>query len=123
MGGWNDHTLGPGNSVHYYESVVTKLGARKIQDSVRLAMVSGMDHCLGDAYGPNAQFPTIYAVNFDPIGALKQWKATGKAPDQIIVTTKGQTERKRLVCAYPKVSRYKGTGSTDDPADFSCKAP
>jgi feruloyl esterase len=123
MGGWNDHTLGPGNNVHYYESVVAKLGARKTQDSVRLFMVPGMDHCLGDAYGPNAQFPTVYAVDFDPIGALKQWKATGKAPDQIIVTTKAQSERKRLVCAYPNVSQYKGTGSTDDPANFSCKKP
>jgi Tannase and feruloyl esterase len=122
MGGWNDHTLGPGNNVHYYESVVAKLGARKVRDSVRLFMVPGMDHCLGDAYGPTAQYPTIYAVDFDPIGLLKQWKTTGKAPDQIVVTTKGTEERKRLVCAYPRVSSYKGTGNTSDPANFVCKA-
>jgi feruloyl esterase len=123
MGGWNDHTLGPGNNVHYYESVVAKLGAGKVRDSVRLFMVPGMDHCLGDAYGPNAQYPTDYAVSFDAIAFLKQWKSTGKAPEQIVVTTKGKEERKRLVCAYPKVSSYKGSGGTDDPANFSCKAP
>jgi feruloyl esterase len=123
MGGWNDHTLGPGNNVHYYESVVAKLGGRTVKDSVRLFMVPGMDHCLGDSYGPDAQYPTNYSVNFDPVGLLKQWKTTGQAPDHIVVTTKGKEERKRLVCAYPRVAGYKGTGSTDDPANFSCKMP
>ena len=124
MGGWNDHTLGPGNNVHYYETVVAKLGARKVRNSVRLFMVPGMDHCFGDTYGPTAQYPTIYSVFFDPIDSLKRWKTTGKAPDQIIVTTRaGQEERKRLVCAYPRLASYKGTGATDDPANFTCRTP
>jgi feruloyl esterase len=123
MGGWNDHTLGPGNNVHYYEAVAAKLGARRVRGAVRLFMVPGMDHCLGDGYGPNARFPTDYSVEFDPIAAMKQWKATGQAPDQIIVTTKGNEERKRLVCAHPNVSQYKGTGSTTDPVNFFCRKP
>ena len=49
VGGWNDHTLGPGNNVDYYDSIVKKLGPEKIKDSVRLFMVPGMDHCFGDA--------------------------------------------------------------------------
>src|SRR5260370_28493417 len=57
MGGWNDHTLGPGNSVHYYQSVVAKLGVRNVRDAVRLFIVPRMDHCLGDAYGQTPQFP------------------------------------------------------------------
>jgi len=123
MGGWNDHTLGPGNNVHYYQTVLAKLGERRAGNAVRLFMVPGMDHCLGEGYGPNVQFPTEYSVAFDPIAAMKQWKATGRAPNQIIVTTKGKEERKRLVCAYPNVSQYKGTGSTSDPANFFCKRP
>jgi feruloyl esterase len=123
MGGWNDHTLGPGNNVHYYQTVLATLGERRAGNAVRLFMVPGMDHCLGEGYGPNAQFPTEYSVAFDPIAAMKQWKATGRAPNQIIVTTKGKEERKRLVCAYPNVSQYKGIGSTSDPANFFCKRP
>src|SRR5262249_31097740 len=115
--------LGPGNNVHYYESIAAKLGASKIRDSVRLFMVPGMDHCLGDAYGPAAQYPTIYSVNFDPVGFLKEWKTTGKAPEQIVVTTKGAEDGKRLVCAYPRTAMYKGTGSVTDPTSFTCKAP
>jgi hypothetical protein len=124
MGGWNDHTLGPGNNAHFYETIVATLGEKKIKDSVRLFMVPGMDHCLGDAYGPKAEWPTVYSVDFDPIAAMKQWKATGKAPDTIIVTTKGEAaERKRLVCAYPRISSYRGRGDIDDPASFVCRNP
>jgi feruloyl esterase len=123
MGGWNDHTLGPGNNVHYHESVVEAVGERAAQDSVRLFMVPGMDHCLGNGYGPGAQYPTIYSVDFDAVTFLKQWKATGKAPDRIVVTTTGQQRRKRLVCAYPRVSSYKGAGDTNDPANFTCVMP
>jgi hypothetical protein len=28
---------------------------------------------------------------------------------------------KRLVCQYPKVPTYKGSGNTEDPASFTCK--
>ncbi len=117
MGGWLEHTLGPGSNVDYYESVVAKVGARAARDSVRLFMVPTMDHCVGESY---AAAPT---VNFDVVGALRQWKASGKAPEQIVVSEvrKGQADHKRLVCAYPKVSQYKGSGSPEDPANFSCK--
>jgi feruloyl esterase len=119
IGGWNDHTLGPGSNVDYYESVVKKVGARVARDSVRLFMVPGMDHCIGESY------PTAPTVNFDVVGALRQWKATGKAPDEIVVSESGngKPDRKRLVCAYPQVSQYRGSGSIDDPANFACKRP
>jgi feruloyl esterase len=119
IGGWNDHTLGPGSNVDYYESVVEKVGARIARNGVRLFMVPGMDHCLGESY------PTAPTVTFDVVGALKQWKATGKAPDQIVVMESGNSkpDRRRLVCAYPQVSQYKGSGATDDPSSFVCKQP
>jgi len=118
IGGWNDHTLGPGSNVDYYESVVKKVGAKAARDGVRLFMVPGMDHCIGESY------PTAPTVKFDVVGALKQWKTSGKAPDQIIVSESGngKPDRKRLVCAYPQISQYKGSGSTDDPANFACKS-
>jgi feruloyl esterase len=118
VGGWNDHTLGARGPLDYYESVVKKIGTRAVANAVRLFMVPGMDHCLGESY---AFSPT---TDFDNVALLRQWKATGKAPDQIVVsqTSNGKT-RQRLVCAYPKVANYKGAGSTDDPANFICKTP
>jgi feruloyl esterase len=99
--------------------VVAKVGERTAREAVRLFMVPGLDHCLGESY------PTAPTVNFDVVGALKKWKATGKAPDQIVVTESGngRPDRRRLVCAYPQVSQYKGSGATDDPSSFVCKRP
>jgi feruloyl esterase len=34
----------------------------------------------------------------------------------------GQVDRTRPLCPYPQVAQYKGTGSTDDAANFVCKA-
>ncbi len=118
MGGWNDD-LGPGNNVDYYESVVRTVGAAKARRGIRLFMVPGMHHCLGVTY------PSTYRVDFDLPAAAKQWKETGTAPDHIVVTTTtpGETPRRRLVCAYPTVSRYTGKGDTSDPKNFACQRP
>ena len=47
------------------------------------------------------------------------------APDQIVAThsTDGKVDRSRPLCPYPQVARYKGTGSIDEAASFSCKLP
>src|SRR5215471_1829854 len=118
MGGWNDD-LGPGNNITYYESVRRALGDAKTRNAVRLFMVPGMNHCLGLAYN------STYTVHFDPLAALRSWKQTGRAPDDIVVTTqqKNQPARPRKVCAYPTVSQYRGTGSVDDPKNFVCREP
>jgi feruloyl esterase len=117
VGGWKDD-LPPQNVVSYYEAVLKTMGDGA-RDSVRLFMVPGMHHCFGGT------FPGAYKVDFDPVAAVKQWKATGKAPDQIVVDTSGDgwPTRKRLVCAYPKVSAYKGRGDVGDPSNFVCRAP
>ncbi len=113
--GWNDPLIAPLNSVHYYTSVVDTLGgAAKTESSIRLFMVPGMNHCRG---GDGTD-------NFDAIGTLDQWVENGKAPEQIIAShrTNGAADRTRPLCPYPQVAVYKGSGSTDDAANFSCKS-
>ena len=60
---------------------------------------------------------------FDMLAALEQWVEGKKAPDSITASRveKGATIRTRPLCAYPKVATYKGSGSTDDAANFVCK--
>ena len=119
MGGWGEHTLGPGNNVYYYESVVKRHGSGKVKDSVRLFMVPAMDHCLG------AQYANAPTVSFDAPAFLKRWRNGAPAPDQIIVTysEKGRADRRHPVCAFPQVAQYKGNGSVDDPSSFTCTTP
>jgi feruloyl esterase len=118
IGGWNDHTLAPGSFVDHYEAVVAEMGEEAIRDSVRLFMVPGMDHCLGRDYAQRG-----YEV--DTVGILRDWKATGIAPTSLVMDhfLDGQPAGRRLVCPYPQIASYNGTGSTDDPASFSCRLP
>lgn len=113
--GWSDPQISPGNSTQYYTRVVEALGgAGKVHGSYRLFMAPGMGHC-GGGEGPNT---------FDMVTALEQWVEQGKAPDQVIAShsTGGRVDRTRPLCPYPQVAVYKGTGSTDEAANFVCRA-
>jgi len=118
VGGWNDN-LPVQNVITYYERVVATMGSDKVRNAVRLFVVPGMHHCFGETH------PGSYKVDFDAVAAVRQWKTTGRAPEQIVVSTSGEgwPARRRFVCPYPQVSKYKGGGSTDDPANFTCQTP
>jgi feruloyl esterase len=73
-----------------------------------------MQHCSG---GPGTD-------NFDMLTALENWVEKGTAPAAIPAThrTAGRVDRSRPLCPYPQVAVYSGSGSTDDAANFSCRA-
>ena len=63
------------------------------------------------------------------LSALERWVEQGVAPERIVAVkyvnnqpAKG-IQRTRPLCAYPKTAVYKGTGSTDDAANFECRQP
>ena len=72
---------------------------------------------------------------FDMVGALEQWVEHGQAPDRIIAEKRangmlallgappGDVLRSRPLCPYPQVARWTGEGSTDEAANFVCRAP
>jgi feruloyl esterase len=71
-----------------------------------------MEHCRGGP-GPDT---------FDGLGALENWVEKGVAPEQIIASKieAGKVTRSRPLCVYPKVAKYRGSGSTDEAANFEC---
>jgi feruloyl esterase len=107
--GWNDQLIAPRNTVDYYARVAKKIGP-KAADSVRLFMAPGMNHC-GGGDGPS---------RFDQVGALDAWVEKGAAPERVIASH--PSGRTRPLCPYPQVAKYKGSGSTDDAANFVCSA-
>jgi feruloyl esterase len=114
--GWNDQLITPLNSVNYYKSVVKELGgASKINDSFRLFMAPGMNHCSGGD-GPSP---------VDLVSAIDSWVTDGKAPDTILAEhrTANKVDRSRPLCPYPQVAKYKGDGSVDEASSFTCVAP
>ena len=114
--GWIDPVVPPQDNVAYYEAVAKKMGGyEKTRDFFRLFVAPGMGHCAGGP-GPN---------QFDAVTALEQWVEKGAAPDALIAShsTGGKIDRSRPLCPYPQVARYKGTGSIDEAANFTCAAP
>ena len=121
--GWSDWLVAPGESINYYDAVVARgnpSGAAlpPVDDSLRLFMVPGMAHCAG---GPGA-------THFDALGAIVDWVESATPPDSILArklsdTPGGGTQLERPLCPYPRVARYRGTGSTDNPASFVCTPP
>ena len=113
--GWSDPQISPFNSTHYYTRVRDALGGTAAIDrGYRLFMAPGMGHCAGGE-GPSA---------FDMVGALEQWVERGRAPDRIVAShsTGGAVDRTRPLCPYPQIAVYTGTGSTDEAANFACRA-
>jgi feruloyl esterase len=115
--GWIDSGIAPRNTINYYNSVVAIMsGTEKAENSIRLFMAPGMDHCFGGD-GPFA---------FDAISTLEQWVEQGKTPDRIIAAHipdgvgSAKPDRTRPLCPYPQVAKYKGSGSTDDASNFVC---
>ncbi len=119
--GWSDPDITPLNSIHYYENVVQTVanggihGLRDTKTFYRLFMVPGMQHCSG---GPG---PT----RFNMIEPLEQWVEHGTAPEKVMAShvTNGVVDRTRPLCPYPQEAQWKGTGSTDDAANFTCALP
>jgi feruloyl esterase len=59
------------------------------------------------------------------MAALERWRESNVAPDQLIASrvTNNRVDMTRPLCPYPLVAQYKGVGSTNDAANFVCKAP
>jgi feruloyl esterase len=127
--GWSDPAIAAGNTIDYYESLLSRLRPERARSFARLFLAPGMQHC---EYGPG---PDSFGQNgfdqgdpgHDLESALELWVEQGVAPQRIIATkyntdldpTSG-VARTRPLCAYPAVARWLGQGSTDDAANFEC---
>ncbi|HEX8485341.1 tannase/feruloyl esterase family alpha/beta hydrolase [Sphingomonas sp.] len=113
--GWADLGTNPLHTIDYFNAATARGGGPAGSDSVRLFLLPGMFHCFG-GYGPD---------RMDAMTAIINWVEAGQAPDAIVA---GKTERReggrllrtRPVCAYPKIARYRGSGSMDAATSFTC---
>jgi len=131
--GWSDAAIAPQNTIDYYESVVARMGQRNARKFVRLFMVPGLQHCTdGPGTYSFGQWGTVAKADpeHDISLALERWVEKGTAPEVIIAVkpvadfdpSKGAV-RTRPLCPYPLVARWRGSGSTDDAANFVCAKP
>jgi Tannase and feruloyl esterase len=129
--GWNDPAISPLNSVQYLGDVQRAMGSAKADDTVRLYMVPGMEHCAGGP-GPNIigqlGFVGAEGEGTGAMDLLRIWVERGKAPGPILAvkvtgTREAPVRIVRPVCAYPQEAKYNGSGDPKTPESFTCKTP
>ena len=123
--GTSDPIFSSDDTTAWYERLFSANGADTAAFT-RFFRVPGMNHCSG---GPALD-------QFDMLTPLVNWVEKGQAPDSVIASARGagnaggvnadlpaawSATRSRPLCAYPKVARYKGSGSVEDAANFSCQ--
>jgi pimeloyl-ACP methyl ester carboxylesterase len=125
--GWNDNLIMPQGTVRYYDRVKQTVSAS--DEFSRLYMVPGMGHCAGgtgvNEFGQRASGAVPREPKTDIFRALMAWSEKGQAPADITGSriVDGAVTQTRPLCPYPQVAKYKGAGSTDDAANFTCSAP
>lgn len=123
--GTSDPIFSSDDSTAWYEALRTA-NAGDASEFARFYRVPGMTHCSG---GPTTD-------QFDMLTPLVQWVEQGVAPASVVASARGagnaggvnadipaswSATRSRPLCAYPKVARYKGSGSIESADSFSCQ--
>ncbi len=88
-------------------------GLEATQRFARFFVAPGVEHCRG---GQGLD-------RFDPVAALQAWVEKGIAPDTLPSSGSAFPGRTRMLCAWPRVARYKGQGSVEEAVNFECVAP
>ena len=111
--GWADQLITAEGTVDYYTRVQQEMGGpKKTAEFVRLFMAPGVGHCGGGA-GPAPGASSRRCSR----GSRMARRPDRSSPPAAIRAAPHAT---RPVCAYPLVANYKGSGSTDDAANFTC---
>jgi len=128
----NDGIFSGVDLVSYYNQLNKSMGSAR--DFARLFMIPNMAHCGGG--------PATNNFSANMLTAITRWVENGTPPDKIVaantntsspfpasapfdprVAQSFPTGGTRPICAYPKQTRYKGTGATNEAANFVCVAP
>ncbi|HIG74275.1 MAG TPA: tannase/feruloyl esterase family alpha/beta hydrolase [Bacteroidetes bacterium] len=114
--GWSDPLVPAGFTLQYHERVREALGPLAASDAVRLFMVPGVGHQSGDSHRRLG-------------AALQAWVETGVAPERATSVVgdgpggPGSFAPTRLLCAWPRAARYRGSGPPKDAASYDCVLP
>ena len=127
--GWADQQISPFASIDFYQQILASEGKVRTDNFLRLFMLPGIYHCAGGpgvgnfgAAGPASGDDAQH----DIVKALDVWVTQKKAPALFIGTHLNQSkvaDRTRPICPFPQVAKYKGSGDSNDAANFTCAAP
>lgn len=123
--GTNDTLASPGAQLDYYESVLKKMGRKKVDAFARFFVLPQTGHGLsGTNYsidGDGKSIPTAPIPNtFSRFNLLVDWVEKKAAPPiSVTVTAK---DRSLPMCSYPMYPKYV-SGPVESASSYACTAP
>jgi feruloyl esterase len=126
------HAIGSDPTVHgraamrVYEEGVKRHGQAAVDRSLRFYVTPQGDH---GARGFSATTGTAQARYHDLMGTVINWVEKGIAPPEYLISTHEDplppytVMRSRPLCRYPRYPRYKGSGSSEQAANYTCAMP
>jgi feruloyl esterase len=123
--GTNDTLASPGAQLDYYQSVIDKMGRKKVDEFARFFVLPQTGHGLsGTNYsmdGEGKSIPTAPIPNtFSRLNLLVDWVEKNAAPSMSVTLTGGN--RSLPMCSYPMYPRYV-SGPVDSASSYACTAP
>jgi hypothetical protein len=123
--GTNDTLASPGAQLDYYQSVIDKMGRRKVDAFARFFVLPQANHGLmGTNYsfdGDGKSIPTgPIPTGFNRFTLLVDWVEKGIAPLMSVTVTGG--DRSLPMCSYPAYPKYKG-GPVEKAESYDCIMP
>jgi hypothetical protein len=123
--GTNDTLASPGAQLDYYQSVIKKIGRKKVDAFARFFVLPQTGHGLsGTNYsvdGEGKSIPTAPIPNsFSRLNLLVYWVEKKVAPPMSVTVTGGS--RSLPMCSYPTYPQYV-SGPVDAAASYACTAP
>lgn len=117
----DDEIIAAAGTLHYYRRVLEKMGGiAAVSPFARLFMSPGEGHSHVTAAGPGLTLS-------NGMIALMNWVENGVVPDSITTEryelATGERTMSRIVCAYPRVSKYVGSGDVAVADNFTCVDP
>jgi feruloyl esterase len=123
--GTNDTLASPGAQLDYYESVVKKMGRKKVDEFARLFVLPQTGHGLsGATYSVDGDGKSIAAApipsSFSRFNLLVDWVEKKTAPPMSVIVTGGN--RNLPMCSYPTYPKYI-SGPPEKAESYKCTAP
>jgi len=110
--GLSDPWFSANDTIDYVQRLARDNPQQPLSDWSRLFVVPGMGHCRGG---------DATLDQFDLLQAVVDWVEKDQAPQQVTATGKAFPGRSRPLCAYPAYAQYKGSGNSEDAANYSCR--
>ncbi|CAB3777212.1 Mono(2-hydroxyethyl) terephthalate hydrolase [Paraburkholderia ultramafica] len=112
--GLADEVISPNQTIAYYEALIARFGAERVDGFMRLYMVPGFQHGSG-----------VFIPSVDLLGALDNWVTRGVSPETLTATdiAAATNGRSRPLCRYPLFPRYAGKGNVNLASSFVCSGP